>query len=138
MDKTYAFNTLIASCMEALNALNKQNNSVVWLEGYYIMSNILEPIIPHTCWDISDKLFQRANFDKPLTIKDEVFIQDSITLALTINGKKRGEIEISPTTSKDEILSIAKQNEAFKKWCNGKEIIKEIVVPNKLVNIVVK
>ena len=138
MDKTYAFNTLIASCMEALNALNRQSNSVVWLEGYYIMSNILEPIIPHTCWDISDKLFQRVNFNKPLTIKDEVFIQDSITLALTINGKKRGEIEISPTASKDEILSIAKQNEAFKKWCNGKEIIKEIVVPNKLVNIVVK
>lgn len=64
MNKTYAFNTLIATCMEALNALNKQNNPKIWLEGYYIMSNILEPIIPHTSWEISNKLFALSNFDK--------------------------------------------------------------------------
>jgi len=138
MTKTFAFNTLIASCMEALNALNKQDNSTVWLEGYYIMTNILEPIIPHTAWELSDKLFAKANFDTPLSVKDEVFVQDSITLAITINGKKRGEVEVSPTASKDEILEFAKSTEVFTKWCEDKEIIKEIVVPNKLVNIVVK
>ncbi len=138
MNKTFAFNTLIASCMEALNALNKQDNATIWLEGYYVMSNILEPIIPHTCWELSESLFARANFEKPLVVKEEVFIQDSISLAVTINGKKRGEIEVSPSASKDEILEIAKQSEIFAKWCEGKEIIKEIVVPNKLVNIVVK
>ncbi len=138
MNKTYAFNTLIASCMEALNALNKQDNSTVWLEGYYIMSNILEPIIPHTCWELSDNLFAQANFEKTIDIKDEVFVQDSIILAITINGKKRGELEVSPSASKDEILELAKQSDVFKKWCEGKELIKEIVVPNKLVNLVVK
>lgn len=45
--KTYAFNTLIASSMEAMNALQTQNNPLIWAEGYYILSNILEPIIPH-------------------------------------------------------------------------------------------
>ncbi|MEA3512724.1 MAG: leucine--tRNA ligase, partial [Campylobacterota bacterium] len=138
MNKTFAFNTLIASCMEALNALNKQDNPTIYLEGYYIMSNILEPIIPHTCWELSEKLFARENFDNILVVKDEVFVQDSIVLAVTVNGKKRGEIEVSPDASKEEILSMAKNNENTKKWCEGKEIIKEIVVPNKLVNIVVK
>ena len=138
MNKTFAFNTLIASCMESLNALNKQSNATVWLEGYFILTNILEPIIPHTCWELSDKLFARANFEDTITIKEEVFFQDSITLAITVNGKKRGEIEVSPSASKEEILTLAKENENTKKWIDGKEIIKEIVVPNKLVNLVVK
>jgi leucyl-tRNA synthetase len=138
MNKTFAFNTLIASCMEALNALNKQDNPTVWLEGYYIMTNILEPIIPHTCWELSDSLFARANFEKQLAVKEEVFVQDSISLALTINGKKRGEIEVSPSASNEEILETAKSTEIAKKWIEGKELIKEIVVPNKLVNLVVK
>ena len=138
MNKSYAFNTLIASCMEALNALNKQDNSIVWLEGYYILTNILEPIIPHASWDLSEKLFARVNFETTIEVKEEVFIQESIILAITVNGKKRGEIEVSPTASKEEVLAIAKENENTKKWIDGKEIIKEIVVPKKLVNLVVK
>jgi len=138
MNKTYAFNTLIASCMEALNALNKQNNSVVWLEGYYILTNILEPIIPHASWELSEKLFARVNFENTIKVKEEVFVQDTVVLAITVNGKKRGEVEVSPSATKEEILAIAKENENTKKWIDGKEIIKQIVVPNKLVNLVVK
>ena len=138
MNKTYAFNTLIAICMEALNALNKQSNPKIWIEGYYIMTNILEPIIPHTAWEISNNLFALSNFDRILEVKDEVFVKDSIKIVININGKKRGEIEVSPTASKDEILAQAKATEVAKKWTDGKEIVKEIVVPNKLVNIVVK
>ena len=138
MNKTFAFNTLISSSMEALNALNKQDNATVWLEGYYILSNILEPIIPHTCWEIADKLFAKANFDKTIEIKEEVFVLDSVTLAITINGKKRGEIEVSPDATKEEILELAKATDVAKKWIDGKELIKEIVVPKKLVNLVVK
>lgn len=138
MNKTFAFNTLIASCMEALNTLNKQDNKAIWTEGYYILTNILEPIIPHTCWELSDKLFARSNFENTLSVKEEVFVQDTIILAITINGKKRGELEVSPSASKEEILELAKTTESAKKWIDGKEMIKEIVVPNKLVNLVVK
>jgi len=138
MNKTYAFNTLIAASMEALNALNKQENPTIWIEGYYILTNILEPIIPHTCWELSDMLFARSNFDKTIEVKQEVFVQNSITIAITVNGKKRGEIEVSPEASKEEVLVLAKENENTKKWIDGKEIIKEIVVPKKLVNLVVK
>jgi leucyl-tRNA synthetase len=138
MNKTFAFNTLIAACMEALNSLNKQENKAIWSEGYYIMSNILEPIIPHTCWEISESLFNLENFNKTIDVKEEVFVQDTVALAITINGKKRGELEVNPGVSKDEILELAKKSDIFEKWCAGKELIKEIVVPNKLVNLVVK
>jgi leucyl-tRNA synthetase len=138
MNKTFAFNTLIASSMEALNALNVQSNKDVLLEGYYILTNILEPIIPHACWEIADRLFGRANFSQTIEIKQEVFELDSVALAITINGKKRGDIEMKPNLSNAEVLEIVKNSELAKKWIDGKEIIKEIVVPNKLVNIVIK
>lgn len=96
----------------------------------------MEPIAPHLCWELSDKLFNRVNFDNPLEVKQEVFVLDTITLAITINGKKRSEIEVSPSATKSEILAMAKETAA--KWLEGKELIKEIVVPNKLVNLVIK
>lgn len=134
--KTYTFNTLIASCMEALNALQVQKNDSVWAEGYYILTNILEPIIPHTCWELSNTFFKLKNFETKIEVKNEVFTLETIVLAVTINGKKRCEIEVVPTALKDEILSEAKV--AAAKWLNNSEILKEIVVPNKLVNFVIK
>lgn len=134
--KTYTFNTLIASCMEALNALQTQKNDSIWAEGYYILTNILEPIIPHACWELSKKLFDLKNFDGKIELEEEVFALESIVLAVTVNGKKRCEIEVAPDTSKDEILAKAKIASA--KWLENSEILKEIVVPNKLVNFVIK
>ncbi len=134
--KTNAFNTLIASSMEALNYLQTQDNDIIWAEGYYILTNILEPIIPHVCWELSTLLFNRKNFNESIEMKKEVFKLDTITLAITINGKKRNEIKVSINTSKEDIIKLAK--DTSQKWLEGKEIIKEILVPNKLVNIVIK
>lgn len=136
LTKTYAFNTLIASCMEAMNALSSQENEAIWAEGYYILTNILEPIIPHTAWELANKFFALSNFDKSIEVKDEVFAKDSIVLAVTINGKKRCEIEVAINATNEEVLELAKV--AAKKWLENATIVKEIVVPNKLVNIVIK
>jgi len=135
-EKTFAFNTLIAACMEALNALDKQDNAEVWTEGMYIMLNLLEPIIPHVTTELSETLFARKNLGDILEVKEEVFVQDSILYVVMIGGKKRTEIEVSPSASQDEILTAAK--EAGAKWLEGMQIMKEIVVPNKLVNLAVK
>jgi len=135
-EKTFAFNTLIASCMEALNALDKQNNGEVWSEGMYIILHLLEPITPHICAELSDELFDSNNLKGKIEVIDEVFVQDSITLGVAVNGKRRGEIEVSADASKDTILETAK--EKVSKWLEGKKIVKEIVVPNKLVNLVIK
>ncbi|RRS30854.1 MAG: leucyl-tRNA synthetase [Epsilonproteobacteria bacterium (ex Lamellibrachia satsuma)] len=135
-EKTFAFNTLIAACMEALNALDRQNNAEVWTEGMYIMLNLLEPIIPHAATELSEVLFARENLQVKLEVKEEVFVQDSILYVVMIGGKKRTEIEVSPSASNDEILAKAKG--AGAKWLAGMSIVKEIVVPNKLVNLAVK
>ncbi|WP_086290588.1 leucine--tRNA ligase [Campylobacter devanensis] len=134
-ESSFTFNTLIAACMEALNALNAQQNKDIWTEGYYIILSLLEPIIPHVSWELSSELFELKNLRK-IELKSEVFESDTINLAITINGKRRAEIEIDKSLSDQEIINQAKI--AASKWIGSAEIIKEIYVPNKLVNIVIK
>ncbi|WP_297880703.1 leucine--tRNA ligase [uncultured Campylobacter sp.] len=134
-ESSFAFNTLIAACMEALNALNAQSNKDVFTEGYFVILNLLEPIVPHICAELSEKLFKRRNFGE-LRVCEEVFESDTIKLAVTINGKKRAEFEASAGLSEGEILNLAKQN--CVKWLEGKSVVKEIYVKNKLVNLVIK
>ena len=133
--KSFAFNTLIAASMEALNALNLQNNQDVLTEGFWIILNLLEPIVPHIANELSNEMFDRKNFSK-IEILDEVFVKDTLNLAVTVNGKRRAEIEVDKNLSQDEIISLAKEKAA--KWLENKTIIKEIYVKEKLVNLVIK
>lgn len=135
-ESSFAFNTLIASCMEALNALDKQQDALVWSEGMYIILNLLEPIIPHVASELSEELFNRENLNAKIEVIDAVFEQESILYMVMIGGKKRAEVEVSSDADNVEILALAK--EAGAKWLDGKTIVKEIVVPGKLVNLAVK
>ena len=133
--RTFAFNTLIAASMEALNELNKIDNKDIYTEGYWIITNILVPIIPHIANEISSNLFNSKNFGN-IEIDMDALKDDTITMVVQVNGKKRGEIEVAPNSNKELVLDIAKKT--ISKYIQDKEIIKEIVVPNRLINIVIK
>lgn len=134
-ESSFAFNTLIAACMEALNALNLVKNDKILAEGFYIILNVLEPIVPHICCELSQQLFKRKNLGK-IALASEAFVKDSLKLGVSINGKNRAEIEVASNASKDEILALAKK--ATQKWLENKTVIKEIYVEKKLVNLVIK
>ena len=104
-------------------------------EGYFILLAILEPIIPHICWELSEEKFGRANFCE-IAIDSSAFISEECTFAITINGKKRAEISVPKDLTNDELLALGKK--AVAKWLDNVEIKKEIIVPNKLINFVVK
>lgn len=131
----HTFNTMIAGVMEAMNALNEQNNTEVWTEGYWILTSILEPIAPHLCWELSNELFGLKNFGVQV-VREEVFEVEALTLGVSINGKNRATIEVGVNESQEAIIGTAKA--AVEKWIEGKEIIKEILIPGKLVNLVIK
>ncbi|MGL2670725.1 leucine--tRNA ligase [Helicobacter pylori] len=133
-ESAYAFNTLIASCMEALNALNAQSNEQILCEGYFVLLQILEPIIPHTAWELSERLFKRENL-KPIAIDENALMEDFMTLGLTINGKRRAELKVNINASKEEIIILAKKE--LEKYLENASVKKEIYVPNKLVNFVI-
>jgi leucyl-tRNA synthetase len=132
--KTYAFNVLIAACMEALNALQAQKNEKAWSEGYFVLLTLLEPIAPHICAELSQRLFGRENFT-PIAIPDGVFELDSAIYAILINGKLRGEFEAPIDATEAAIVEAAKIKLGDRLLG---EIAKTIVVPQKLVNFVVK
>jgi len=131
----YTFNTMIAGVMEAMNALNEQNNRDVWSEGYWILTSVMEPIVPHLCWELSQTLFSGKNFC-PQSVLEEVFEVDILVFGVSINGKNRATIEVGVHESESTIVETAKAS--VEKWLEGKEIVKSIVIPGKLVNIVVK
>lgn len=134
-NERYTFNTMIAGVMEAMNALQAQENRDVWSEGYWILCSIMEPVIPHTVWEISEKFFARNNLSVQKVL-DAVFVEANITLGVSINGKARAEITVASDATNEEMIAHAK--EAAAKWIEGKEIVKEILVPKKLVNLVIK
>jgi leucyl-tRNA synthetase len=134
-EERYTFNTMIAGVMEAMNALNEQNNREVWSEGYWILTSIMEPIVPHLCWELSHTLFSGKNLGAQ-SVCEEVFEVEALTLGVSINGKNRATIEVSVTASEEAVIEAAKG--AVEKWLEGKEIVKSIVIPGKLVNLVIK
>ncbi|WP_310439627.1 leucine--tRNA ligase [Sulfuricurvum sp.] len=131
----HTFNTMIAGVMEAMNALNEQTNRDVWTEGYWILTSVMEPIVPHLCWELSTEFFGGKNFGIQV-VREEVFEVDSVALGVSINGKNRATIEVGVNESQEAIIEIAKA--AVEKWIEEKEILKAIVIPGKLVNLVIK
>ncbi|UUM25895.1 leucine--tRNA ligase [Mycoplasmopsis agalactiae] len=132
----FAFNTLIAYIMETLNSYEKIENNSLLLEFFYISLNILEPFIPHLAWELSEKLFNLNNLTD-FYVDNKALETDQITYAITVNGKVRAQISVlNESNNKDNILTLAKNEVA--KWIEGKTIVKEIFIPNKIVNFVIK
>ncbi len=130
------FNTAIAQLMTFVNELSKADS--VNKEMYLTLIKLVSPFAPH----LSDELFEQFNgkgtvfesawpkFDVALT-KDE-----TITLAVQINGKLRDTLEVAADISEDEAKKVALESEKVQKWLEGKEPKKVIYVKGKLVSIV--
>ncbi len=131
-------NTAIAALMSLLNsvtATGKINRRE--LKDFIILLN---PFAPH----ITEEIWQIAGFDGMLNGTswpeyDEAKCVDSkIQIAVQINGKVRARIDISPDITSDDALSLAKQQPAVIEALSGKTIVKELYIPGRIVNIVVK
>ena len=133
------YNTAVSSLMIMLNEYDKCEDGIT-KDDYRLLLTLLNPIIPH----ITEELNEQYNLGKPICespwpVYDESKVQDELlTLAIQVNGKLRGTINVTKDTPNDEVLKLAKEEENVSKHLEGKEIIKEIVIPNKIVNLVVK
>ena len=133
------YNTAVSSLMIMLNEYDKFENGIT-KDDYRLLLILLNPIIPH----ITEELNEQYNLGEAICKStwpqyDESKIQDELlTLAIQVNGKLRGTIKVNKDKPNDEVLKLAKEEENVSKHLEGKEIIKEIVIPGKIVNIVVK
>ncbi len=132
------FNTAISSLMIMCNEYDKQET--ITHDDYKVLLTLLNPIAPHITEELNDVALHNkeiSTFEWP-TWDESKCVDDKVQIACSVNGKLRATIEVAPNTDKDELINIAKEQENVKKHIEGHEIIKEIVVPNRIVNIVVK
>ena len=136
--ETLCINTAISQMMIFINAVQKENVFPrEYAEGFI---KLLNPLCPH----ITEEIWERIGHSNTIayepwpTYDEEKTIDDAITIGVQVNGKLRGTIDITKDAPKGEVEQLAKSNDNVKKFTDGLEIVKVIVVPNKIVNIVVK
>ena len=125
------FNTAISSMMVFINAVYKEN---VFPKEYALnFVKLLNPIAPH----ITEELWQRLGNNDTITYATWPSFDES-KMVVQVNGKVRGKIVVSTETSKEEMEKLALDISNVKNYIDGKEIVKIVTIPKKLVSIVVK
>lgn len=135
--ETLKFNTAIAAMMALLNAAD--NAGGFNRAEFRTLLILLDPFAPH----IASELFEQLGFgmihEQKWAEYDEALCADStVELAVQVNGKVKARFNAPKDADKDELIKMAAELPEIKAIINGKTIIKQIAVPNKLVNIVVK
>ena len=132
------FNTAIAQMMTFLNeAYKAQKVYRPYMEGFI---KLLSPICPHICEEIWEMLGHTdvLTYSAWPTYDESKLMLNTISMVIQVNGKLRDKIEVSIEMNNDDIIKMALESEKVQAFTAGKEIVKTIVVPKKLVNIVVK
>ena len=132
------FNTAIAAMMAAINTIYEVGK--ITKSELRTLATVLSPFAPHVAEEVYSLLGGKGlvSLAKWPEYDESKCVDDVIEMPVQINGKVRNVIVIAKAASKDEILSIVKADEKIAEAINGKAIIKEIVVPGKIINIVVK
>ena len=134
---TMRYNTAVSSLMILTNAYDEKET--ITKEDYHLLLTLLNPIAPHITEELNEMLGYKPICENAWPKYDEEkTIDKTKEIGVQVNGKLRSSIKINSDDTKETIESIALNDEKIKKNILDKEIIKVIVVPNKIVNIVVK
>ena len=139
------FNTAIAAVMELMNKLTKASlesdqDRAVMSEALSAVVRMLYPITPHICFELWQALGNESNIDTAEWVKadEAAMVEDEKLIVVQVNGKVRGKVTVPATSSEEEIKAAAKADPNVAKFLDGKEILKEIYIPLKMLNFVVK
>ena len=152
----FQFNTVVSAAMKLLNTIDlflqpssdkqesfdKRDKSIL-VESFSILLRILYPIAPHICCYIWNNVDYENTFGALVdsewpTVDEEALKQDFVDITIQINGKSRGRIKIPSSASDEQVLKIAQESKEYQKYCQTKDIRRTIIVPNRLINIVLK
>jgi len=143
--ETFSFNTMVARLMEFVNELMRLKDTDVarttaWWEALESLALLLAPSAPH----IAEEFWARLG--KPFSIhtqswptwSDELAAEDTIEIAVQVNGKVRGRITLPPDADQEMALADARADARVAEYLLGAKVVKEIYVPGRLVSFVVK
>ncbi|HEX9459109.1 MAG TPA: leucine--tRNA ligase [Thermoanaerobaculia bacterium] len=141
----FEFNTAISGLMELSNAIGDALNagdadSGVLRDSYTTLLQLLHPFAPHITEELWSMFGNQGLILTSFWPKADpaLMIEDVVTIVVQVNGKLRGQVEVPNPPEKEVVLAAIRQNRKVQQWIEGKEVVKEVYVPGKLVNIVVK
>jgi leucyl-tRNA synthetase len=147
IERDFGFNTAIAAVMELVNEAYRVKDDLYGdAAGESALrfatataASILFPFAPHLGCDVYEAMTGRRVWEDPWPKADpELLASDIFTLVVQVNGKRRAGVEAPADASREELVELARANAAVQRHIDGKEVVKEVVVPGKLVNLVVR
>jgi leucyl-tRNA synthetase len=146
-ERGFQFNTVISAVMELVNDAYRLK------DGLYgdpagdaalrfataTAASLIFPFAPHLGSEVYERIAGARVWEQGWPTADEaMLVSDTVTLIVQVNGKVRARVEAPAEAPQEELLELAKSSENVAKYLDGKEIVKEIVVPGKLVNLVIR
>jgi len=137
----YSYNTAIAAMMELINEM-KQNSNLVTKKSLMVLCQLMAPFMPHLSEEIwVEKLHQPFSVHTSSWPKydSELISQQQISIAVQVNGKTRGVLDVDADVAENEkqILEVIKEDQKISKYIKNKEIKKIIFVPQKIISIII-
>jgi leucyl-tRNA synthetase len=140
--RRFAFNTAIAAVMELLNDCSRLRSAVAPDTLRFALStaaSLLFPFAPHTCADVYEMLAGERVWEQLWPQADEALLErDVYELVCQVNGRVRDRVQVSADAGPDELKELCRAAPNVRAHVDGREIVKEVVVPGKLVNVVVR
>ena len=141
----FSFNTAISSIMELVNELYKykeleEANQAFMKKAIDTVVMILSPFAPHIC----EEMWEALGYDQSLTAvswpsyDEDALVRDTVEIVIQINGKVKEKLNVANNLSREDLEKIALSNDKVQALTEGKNVVKVIAVPGKLVNIVIK
>jgi leucyl-tRNA synthetase len=147
IDPRFQFNTAISAVMELVNEVYRLKEGLYGSEtgaaavrfATSTAASLLFPFAPHLCSEVYEWLEGERVWEQPWPEADpELLERETYMLVVQVNGKLRDRIEVASDTAESELVELAKASDNVQRHLDGKAIVKEVVVPGRLVNLVVK
>ena len=136
--QTLGFNTAISQMMTFVNEAYKQDEIFIdYARGFVQLLNPIAPHVTEEIWELFGDAAVLTHAPWP-AVDESKLVDDTVTIVAQVNGKVRAKLEVAVDISREAMQELALANENVKNFVEGKEVAKVIVVPQKLVNIVVK
>jgi leucyl-tRNA synthetase len=139
--ENFKFNTAVSSLMECITVLDRAEN--LSLDDCISFLKLVSVFAPY----VTDELYQQVKTNRSEfasihqtswpQYNPDFCIDETVSMALQVNGKLRGSFSVKTNASNDEVLAIVSTMPEYEKWTTGKTIQKNIIIPNKIINVIV-